>query len=63
MLFKHDWRDECKKVKNKKAPRTGFEPVTYRLTAGCSAIELSRNICLLLSLQVVEIIQQILKVM
>ena len=27
------------------APRTGFEPVTYRLTAGCSTIELSRNIC------------------
>ena len=25
------------------APRTGFEPVTYRLTAGCSTAELSRN--------------------
>jgi hypothetical protein len=26
------------------APRTGLEPVTYRLTAGCSTIELSRNV-------------------
>lgn len=25
------------------APRTGFEPVTYRLTAGCSTAELSGN--------------------
>ena len=25
------------------APRTGLEPVTLRLTAGCSTIELSRN--------------------
>ena len=25
------------------APRTGFEPVTHRLTAGCSTAELSRN--------------------
>ncbi len=25
------------------APRTGFEPVTYRLTAGRSTVELSRN--------------------
>src|SRR6266516_5764693 len=28
----------------KKAPRTGFEPVTHRLTAGCSTVELSRNV-------------------
>ena len=27
------------------APRTGFEPVTYRLTAGRSTVELSRNRC------------------
>src|SRR5438270_12237818 len=27
----------------KKAPRTGFEPVTYRLTAGRSTVELSRK--------------------
>ena len=27
------------------APRAGLEPTTYRLTAGCSTIELSRNIC------------------
>ena len=26
------------------APRVGFEPTTLRLTAGCSAAELSRNI-------------------
>ncbi len=26
------------------APRVGFEPTTYRLTAGCSTVELSRNI-------------------
>ena len=26
------------------APRAGLEPATYRLTAGCSTIELSRNI-------------------
>ena len=26
------------------APQTGLEPVTYRLTAGCSTIELLRNI-------------------
>ena len=26
------------------APRVGVEPTTYRLTAGCSAIELSRTI-------------------
>ena len=25
------------------APRTGFEPVTLRLTVGCSTVELSRN--------------------
>ena len=25
------------------APRAGLEPATYRLTAGCSTIELSRN--------------------
>ena len=31
--------------KNKKmAPRKGFEPSTYRLTAECSTVELSRNI-------------------
>src|ERR1700730_14355881 len=27
------------------APRTGFEPVTYRLTAGRSTVELSRKMC------------------
>ena len=26
------------------APRVGLEPTTYRLTAGCSTIELSRNV-------------------
>ena len=26
------------------APRRGFEPPTYRLTAECSTVELSRNI-------------------
>ena len=26
------------------APRVGFEPTTLRLTAGCSAAELSRNL-------------------
>ena len=25
------------------APRVGFEPTTYRLTAECSAVELPRN--------------------
>ncbi len=29
----------------KMAPRVGLEPTTYRLTAGCSAIELPRNVC------------------
>ena len=28
------------------APRVGFEPTTLRLTAGCSAVELPRNIVL-----------------
>src|SRR5436853_6020043 len=28
----------------REAPRTGFEPVTHRLTAGCSTVELSRKI-------------------
>lgn len=32
----------------KEAPRTGFEPVTYRLTAGRSTVELSRKACVLL---------------
>gem|GEM_PF-5175092 len=27
----------------RKAPRTGFEPVTLRLTAACSTVELPRN--------------------
>ena len=27
------------------APRRGFEPRTYRLTAGCSTVELSGNGC------------------
>src|SRR5437868_3236099 len=27
----------------KMAPRAGFEPATLRLTAGCSAVELPRN--------------------
>jgi hypothetical protein len=27
----------------KKAPRAGFEPATYRLTAGRSAVELPRK--------------------
>ena len=30
----------------RKAPRVGLEPTTFRLTAGCSTIELSRNISL-----------------
>ena len=29
------------------APQVGFEPTTYRLTAGCSTLELLRNIILL----------------
>lgn len=29
-----------------KTPQVGLEPTTYRLTAGCSAIELLRNIYL-----------------
>jgi hypothetical protein len=33
------------------APRTGFEPVTYRLTAGRSTVELSRNSALIERLQ------------
>ena len=28
----------------KMAPRVGFEPTTLRLTAGCSAVELPRNV-------------------
>ena len=30
------------------APRIGFEPMTYRLTAGCSTAELSGNRVMLL---------------
>lgn len=42
---------EIKKIRMKRifeilAPRVGFEPTTLRLTAGCSAIELSRIIIL-----------------
>ena len=37
------------------APRVGFEPTTLRLTAGCSAVELPRNIWLRLIAQVVII--------
>ena len=33
--------DGASKCRN--TPATGFEPVTYRLTAGCSAVELRRN--------------------
>jgi hypothetical protein len=32
-----------KPVPGRLAPRTGFEPVTYRLTAGRSTVELSRK--------------------
>ena len=31
-----------RKPLNTLAPRVGFEPTTLRLTAGCSAVELSR---------------------
>lgn len=39
---------EIKKIRMKRifkilAPRVGFEPTTYRLTAECSAVELPRN--------------------
>ena len=37
------WRSALELVSRKGAPRTGFEPVTYRLTAGRSTVELSRN--------------------
>ena len=30
-------------LRHKLAPRVGLEPTAYRLTAGCSTIELSRN--------------------
>ena len=34
----------AKKCKKKKlAPRVGLEPTAYRLTAGCSTVELPRN--------------------
>ena len=32
-----------KRVWIRMAPRVGFEPTTYRLTAECSAVELPRN--------------------
>ena len=40
---------EIKKTRMKRifeilAPRVGFEPTTLRLTAGCSAVELPRNV-------------------
>ena len=40
---------EIKKIRMKRifkilAPRVGFEPTTLRLTAGCSAVELPRNL-------------------
>ena len=31
------------RLQNKMAPQVGFEPTTYRLTAGCSTTELLRN--------------------
>ena len=37
-------------VFNKMAPRVGLEPTTTRLTAGCSTIELSRNVRLTLTM-------------
>ncbi len=40
------------------APRTGFEPVTYRLTAGRSTVELSRNRCSLRTLAVYTTLQR-----
>src|SRR5437762_14353440 len=42
------------------APRTGFEPVTYRLTAGRSTVELSRNVlsCNACSIHEVIVIRQ-----
>ena len=36
------------------APRVGLEPTTFRLTAGCSTIELSRNFMVRLSAGVSE---------
>ena len=33
----------CASPKFWMAPRVGFEPTTYRLTAECSAVELPRN--------------------
>ena len=35
--------------RKKMAPRVGLEPTAYRLTAGCSTIELPRNIRFYLS--------------
>ena len=32
-------------IRKKLAPRVGLEPTAYRLTAGCSTIELPRNTC------------------
>jgi hypothetical protein len=35
--------DRLKKI-GKVAPQAGFEPATLRLTAGCSTVELLRNV-------------------
>ena len=36
---------QTESTSKKMAPRVGLEPTAYRLTAGCSTIELSRNAC------------------
>ena len=40
--FEHLYPPRVRTIKM--APRVGFEPTTLRLTAGCSAVELPRNL-------------------
>ena len=40
----HKNKKTCKHITYRSTPRVGFEPTTLRLTAECSAAELSRNI-------------------
>ena len=43
----------------KSAPRVGFEPTRFRLTAGCSAAELPRNTCAMKPTQSVQFVPRV----
>lgn len=43
-MCKLEISQDKKREPKEMAPRVGFEPTTLRLTAGCSAVELPRNV-------------------